>query len=103
MAHGLRVASVALANEQAGVTGAAVDMAVQYAKDRVQFGRPIGSFQAIKHKCADLHVALESAGAQPPAASRQRSPPRLGPTIFRSWPPSRRHSAARPVCWPATT
>jgi alkylation response protein AidB-like acyl-CoA dehydrogenase len=61
MDHVLRVASVALANEQAGVTGAAVEMAVQYAKDRIQFGRPIGSFQAIKHKCADLHVALESA------------------------------------------
>ncbi len=57
----LVVASVALANEQAGVAQAAMDMAVQYAKDRVQFGRAIGSFQAIKHKCADLVVAVESA------------------------------------------
>jgi alkylation response protein AidB-like acyl-CoA dehydrogenase len=69
MAQGLRMASVALANEQAGVTGAAVDMAVQYAKDRVQFGRPIGSFQAIKHKCADLHVALESSRSAARAAA----------------------------------
>ena len=37
------------------------DMAVGYAKERVQFGRPIGSFQAIKHKCADMLVAVESA------------------------------------------
>jgi alkylation response protein AidB-like acyl-CoA dehydrogenase len=57
----LRVAAVALANEQAGVAAAAMEMAVQYAKDRVQFGRPIGSFQAIKHKCADLYVAVEGA------------------------------------------
>jgi alkylation response protein AidB-like acyl-CoA dehydrogenase len=69
MAHVLRMASVALANEQAGVSGAAVDMAVQYAKERVQFGRPIGSFQAIKHKCADLHVALESARSAARAAA----------------------------------
>ena len=44
-------------------------MAVQYAKDRIQFGRPIGSFQAIKHKCADLHVALESARSAARAAA----------------------------------
>ncbi len=69
MEHVLRVASVALANEQAGVAGAAVEMAVQYAKDRIQFGRPIGSFQAIKHKCADLHVALESARSAARAAA----------------------------------
>jgi len=36
-------------------------MAVSYAKERVQFGRPIGSFQAIKHKCADMMVQVESA------------------------------------------
>jgi alkylation response protein AidB-like acyl-CoA dehydrogenase len=36
-------------------------MAVEYAKERVQFGRPIGSFQAIKHKCADMMVEVESA------------------------------------------
>ena len=38
-----------------------LEMAVQYAKDRVQFGRPIGSFQAIKHKCADMLLEVESA------------------------------------------
>jgi alkylation response protein AidB-like acyl-CoA dehydrogenase len=36
-------------------------MAVEYAKVRVQFGRPIGSFQAIKHKCADMLIQVESA------------------------------------------
>ncbi|BBG02721.1 MULTISPECIES: acyl-CoA dehydrogenase family protein [Pseudonocardia] len=51
----------ALACEQTGGTAAALDMAVRYACDRVQFGRPIGTFQAIKHRCADMLVQLEAA------------------------------------------
>ena len=54
-------ASVALAAEQVGGAQKCLDMAVEYAKVRVQFGRPIGSFQAIKHKCADMLVQVESA------------------------------------------
>src|SRR5437763_1363231 len=38
-----------------------LEMSVEYAKVRVQFGRPIGSFQAIKHKCADMLLEVESA------------------------------------------
>src|SRR3954463_16296456 len=57
----LDLAAVALAAEQVGGGQACLDMAVQYAKDRVQFGRPIGSFQAIKHKCADMLLEVESA------------------------------------------
>jgi alkylation response protein AidB-like acyl-CoA dehydrogenase len=53
-------ASVALANEMVGGAQFVLDMSVQYAKDRVQFGRPIGSFQAIKHKCADMLLEVES-------------------------------------------
>jgi alkylation response protein AidB-like acyl-CoA dehydrogenase len=67
--HVRLVASAALASEQAGVTEAAKEMAVQYAKERVQFGQTIGSFQAIKHKCADLHVAAESAKSAAYAAA----------------------------------
>jgi alkylation response protein AidB-like acyl-CoA dehydrogenase len=37
-----------------------LEMSVEYAKVRVQFGRPIGSFQAIKHKCADMLLEVES-------------------------------------------
>ncbi|MCC3265501.1 acyl-CoA dehydrogenase family protein [Arthrobacter gengyunqii] len=57
----LAMGKVAIAAEQLGVAGFALDTAVEYAKSRQQFGRPIGSFQAIKHKCADLLVELESA------------------------------------------
>ncbi len=53
-------AAVALSNEMIGGAQFVLDMAVQYAKDRVQFGRPIGSFQAIKHKCADMLLEVES-------------------------------------------
>ena len=63
------VAAAALASEQAGVTDAAKDMAVGYAKERIQFGQPIGAFQAIKHKCADLHVAAESSKSAAYAAA----------------------------------
>ncbi len=57
----LDLAAVALAAEQVGGAQLCLEMAVQYAKDRVQFGRPIGSFQAIKHKCADMLLEVESA------------------------------------------
>jgi alkylation response protein AidB-like acyl-CoA dehydrogenase len=57
----LDLAAVALAAEQVGGAQQVLDMAVAYAKERVQFGRPIGSFQAIKHKCADMLLEVESA------------------------------------------
>jgi len=57
----LDIAAVALAAEQVGGAQTCLDMAVEYAKVRHQFGRPIGSFQAIKHKCADMLVQVESA------------------------------------------
>jgi alkylation response protein AidB-like acyl-CoA dehydrogenase len=57
----LDLAAVALAAEQVGGAQKCLEMAVDYAKVRVQFGRPIGSFQAIKHKCADMLLEVESA------------------------------------------
>ncbi len=64
-ADGLRktldLAAVALAAEQVGGAQHCLDSSVEYAKTRIQFGRPIGSFQAIKHKCADMLLEVESA------------------------------------------
>jgi 3-oxochol-4-en-24-oyl-CoA dehydrogenase len=55
------IAVLLLAAEQVGGAQAVLDMAVDYAKTRIQFDRPIGSFQAIKHKCADVLVDVELA------------------------------------------
>jgi alkylation response protein AidB-like acyl-CoA dehydrogenase len=52
--------AVCLAAEQVGGAQKCLDMSVEYAKVRIQFGRPIGSFQAIKHKCADMLLEVES-------------------------------------------
>jgi alkylation response protein AidB-like acyl-CoA dehydrogenase len=57
----LQLAAVALAAEQVGGAQHCLDSSVEHAKTRIQFGRPIGSFQAIKHKCADLLLEVESA------------------------------------------
>jgi alkylation response protein AidB-like acyl-CoA dehydrogenase len=53
--------AIALAMEAVGGAQRALEMAVDYAKIRQQFGRPIGSFQAVKHKCADMLVEVEAA------------------------------------------
>lgn len=53
----------ALANEQVGGARRCLETATEYAKVRHQFGRPIGAFQAIKHKLADLLLLVESAGS----------------------------------------
>lgn len=55
------LALVALASEQLGAAQRCLDAAVGYAKERIQFGRAIGSFQAIKHRCADMLVLVEGA------------------------------------------
>ena len=57
----LDLACIALASEQVGGAQRCLETSVDYAKTRIQFGRPIGSFQAIKHKCADMLLEVESA------------------------------------------
>jgi alkylation response protein AidB-like acyl-CoA dehydrogenase len=56
-------AAILLAAEQIGAAGRCLDLTVAYTKDRVQFGRPIGSFQALKHRMADLYVKVQTAHA----------------------------------------
>jgi alkylation response protein AidB-like acyl-CoA dehydrogenase len=57
------IAAILLAVEQIGAAGRCLDLTVAYTKERVQFGRPIGSFQALKHRMADLYVKVQSARA----------------------------------------
>jgi alkylation response protein AidB-like acyl-CoA dehydrogenase len=56
-------AAILLAAEQIGAAERCLELTVQYTKSRVQFGRPIGSFQALKHRMADLYVAVAAAQA----------------------------------------
>ena len=57
----LDIATAGLCAEIVGTAQRALDMSVDYAKTRVQFGKPIGAFQAVKHKCVDMMVAVENA------------------------------------------
>jgi alkylation response protein AidB-like acyl-CoA dehydrogenase len=75
---GLDVALVVLAAEQVGGAAACLDLAVEYAKIRHQFSRPIGSFQAIKHKLADLLLLVEMGrSAVDRALAAEQDPARL--------------------------
>ncbi|ORV50561.1 acyl-CoA dehydrogenase [Mycobacterium europaeum] len=71
--HGLRAARrralLAVAADSVGVAARALSMAVAWAGERQQFGRSIGSFQAISHRCADMLVVLEGARSQVQAAA----------------------------------
>jgi alkylation response protein AidB-like acyl-CoA dehydrogenase len=55
----LDLGATATAVEMLGGASRALELSVDYAKERVQFGRPIGSFQAVKHRCADMLVDVE--------------------------------------------
>jgi len=59
--HVLAFVCAALAAEQVGGAQKCLELATEYAKTRLQFGRPIGSYQGIKHKCAEMLVAVEFA------------------------------------------
>jgi alkylation response protein AidB-like acyl-CoA dehydrogenase len=77
----LDTAWLLLAAEQLGGAQAVFDMALDYAKTRYQFGRPIGSFQAIKHRLAEMLVRVESARS----------------VVYHALHESEAHPAARPV------
>lgn len=63
VAHQNRCGAVLVSADNLGVGEAVLEMTVQYAKMRVQFGRPIGSFQAVKHKCATMRMWLQASKA----------------------------------------
>ncbi|MGH3713156.1 MAG: acyl-CoA dehydrogenase family protein [Micromonosporaceae bacterium] len=70
------IGCAALAAEQAGAAARALDLTVAYAKTREQFGQPIGAFQALKHRMAEMYVQVESARAIAYAAAA--APSELG-------------------------
>ena len=74
--HAVDTACVVLAAEQVGAMQQCLDLTVEYARTRVQFGRPIGGFQALKHRMADLHVLVETARSAALAAidDREKAP-----------------------------
>ncbi len=88
--------SILLAAEQVGAAERCLELTVEYTKQRVQFGRPIGSFQALKHRMADLYVAVSAARAVVDEAVSSASPNRL-PRRPR-WPGSPRPK--RSTRWP---
>jgi alkylation response protein AidB-like acyl-CoA dehydrogenase len=61
LARALQIGTAALCVETVGVAQRVLELSVGYAGERTQFGKPIGSFQAIKHKCVDMMVAVENA------------------------------------------
>jgi alkylation response protein AidB-like acyl-CoA dehydrogenase len=71
--HLADTAAILLAAEQIGTATKCLELTVEYTKERVQFGRPIGSFQALKHRMADLYVAVQSARAVVDAAIAEPS------------------------------
>ncbi|MEB4210540.1 acyl-CoA dehydrogenase family protein [Mycobacterium sp. 94-17] len=70
---------VALAADLLGVAGASLHLAVEYAKSRQQFGRPIGAFQGIKHALADNYVSVERARSLTYAAAARLADPATPP------------------------
>lgn len=61
LARGLDIAATALSAELVGGMQRALDLSVEYAKTRKQFGKPIGTYQAVQHQCADMYLETESA------------------------------------------
>ncbi len=99
---GLAIARALAASEAAGLAHACTEMASEYAKVRQQFGRPIGSFMAVKHHCANMRVQAELATAAAWDAARAVVQAGTGSRAGRArWPPpwrSRRPSSApRPI------
>lgn len=95
--HHVRMALSVLSAEQVGTCERVLETATGYAKERHQFGRPIGSFQAIKHKCADMLVNLEWARSASQAAL-QIADDRCGGADGSGW----RAHMAKAVCSEAT-
>ncbi|WP_370331508.1 acyl-CoA dehydrogenase family protein [Mycolicibacterium hippocampi] len=90
----IRKAVAVLSAEQVGANERLLEMAVGYAATRRQFGRPIGSFQAVKHRCADMLVDIEWARSASQAALQAADDRPAGSAVELGW----RTSMAKAVC-----
>jgi alkylation response protein AidB-like acyl-CoA dehydrogenase len=88
------IALAVLSAEQVGACERLLELATEYARTREQFGRPIGSFQAVKHKCADMLVDLEWARSASQAALEALDTDDAAITAQAEW----RASMAKAVC-----
>jgi alkylation response protein AidB-like acyl-CoA dehydrogenase len=68
LARVLAIGTIAAACDATGTAERALEQAAEYARERVQFGKPIGSFQAVKHLCADMAIAVEASRSATTAA-----------------------------------
>ncbi|KUN97601.1 acyl-CoA dehydrogenase family protein [Streptomyces caeruleatus] len=102
-----QLTAAVLACEAVGAADRALDRTVQYVKQREQFGRPIGSFQAVKHRLADVYVEVQAARSAAYYAAWSATPPRgaggvdmrlrrVGATSHNEPADARRHTAALP-------
>jgi alkylation response protein AidB-like acyl-CoA dehydrogenase len=80
LARAWQVGAVMLAAEQVGLADAALAASVAYTGQRVQFGRPVAAFQAVKHRCAEMMVAVESARSAVHAAAQRLDVSGVGDT-----------------------
>ena len=92
-----QLAAVILGAEAVGIAGWAVHTAAEYAKIRHQFGRPIGQFQAVKHRCARMLVAVEQAAAAVWDAARALDEPASARSAGHDVRRGRRGRARRPT------
>ena len=87
------------AAESVGVAARVTQTTVEYAKERKQFGRPIGSYQAVSHACAQMFLETEGArsvtSGRPGRSTTTRRTPTWRPTAPRPTPPTRRSTSPR--------
>ena len=97
LAQARDLACIALSAEQVGTAQRALELTVAYTKERVQFGRPIASFQALQHRLAHLHVLVESGWALSWAAAEAVAAGAADPGL-RAADPGLRAAAAKAYC-----
>jgi alkylation response protein AidB-like acyl-CoA dehydrogenase len=96
--YAVDLGAVVVAADSVGVAERVMEVAAAYARDRVQFGRPIGTFQAVKHRCADMVLRVEASRAAVLDAIEHLDQAQAPPTAAASIAKSYAGDAAASVC-----